>query len=582
MLSRAGKEVLIKAVARSIPMYTMGVFLIPVKLCNELNSMCARFWWGQVGDERKIHWKSWIALSQPKKEGGMGFRDLGDFNLAMLAKQGWRLIQDQSSLLYSCLKARYFPRTSFLEAFDTPNSSYTWKSLLATQQILKTGCCWRVGNGSSIRVTRDKWIPNYPSNKVLHPPVEDEWEWRVAELIDWERHNWDGELIRSRFHREDAEAIIRIPLSRRYVMDKMYWLHHKTGAYTVRSGYHVARILSREKTGVGECSRPPRGSHLWAKLWKLHVPNKIKIFGWKVCQNILPTKDALFRRKITEDGGCEVCKGETESVLHMLWECRVAQDVWAGCSGKLQKSVLGHWDVMQLFEDMMDRLPTEDMELFLVQGWVIWNQRNSILHGGQVQDPAKLNQRAKNLLEDFRNAQDRLVIGTITDGGSATWKPPSGLVYKLNFDAAVAPSLRTSGFGAIIRNEKGEVMAAYAGRGPSVTDSEEAEALACRKAIEFAVDTSFSDLIIEGDNIEVIKAISSARDNGSRLGHIYEDIRCLAASLRDWSTSWVRRNANTVAHSLSQFAREIENEIVWLEDSPPPTLEALYSDSLFL
>ena len=46
MLSRAGKEVLIKAVARSIPMYTMGVFLIPVKLCNELNSMCARFWWG--------------------------------------------------------------------------------------------------------------------------------------------------------------------------------------------------------------------------------------------------------------------------------------------------------------------------------------------------------------------------------------------------------------------------------------------------------------------------------------------------------------------------------------------------------
>ena len=417
---------------------------------------------------------------------------------------------------------------------------------------------------------------------MLHPPVEDEWEWRVAELIDWERHNWDGELIRSRFHREDAEAIIRIPLSRRYVMDKMYWLHHKTGAYTVRSGYHVARILSREKTGVGECSRPPRGSHLWAKLWKLHVPNKIKIFGWKVCQNILPTKDALFRRKITEDGGCEVCKGETESVLHMLWECRVAQDVWAGCSGKLQKSVLGHWDVMQLFEDMMDRLPIEDMELFLVQGWVIWNQRNLILHGGQVQDPAKLNQRAKNLLEDFRNAQDRLVIGTITDGGSATWKPPSGLVYKLNFDAAVAPSLRTSGFGAIIRNEKGEVMAAYAGRGPSVTDSEEAEALACRKAMEFAVDTGFSDLIIEGDNIEVIKAISSARDNGSRLGHIYEDIRCLTASLRDWSTSWVRRNANTVAHSLAQFAREIENEIVWLEDLPPPALEALYSDSLFL
>ena len=55
MLYRAGKEVLIKVVAQTIPTYTMGVFLLPVELCDKLNALCARFWWGQVGNERKIH-----------------------------------------------------------------------------------------------------------------------------------------------------------------------------------------------------------------------------------------------------------------------------------------------------------------------------------------------------------------------------------------------------------------------------------------------------------------------------------------------------------------------------------------------
>ena len=46
LLSRAGKEILIKVVAQSIPTYTMGVFQLPMKLCNDLNAMYARFWWG--------------------------------------------------------------------------------------------------------------------------------------------------------------------------------------------------------------------------------------------------------------------------------------------------------------------------------------------------------------------------------------------------------------------------------------------------------------------------------------------------------------------------------------------------------
>ena len=87
ILSRTGKEILTKVVAQAIPTYTIGVFQLPVTLCDELNALWAKFWWGQVGNERKIHWKSWDSLSHPKNEGGMGFQDLRLFNLAMLGKQ---------------------------------------------------------------------------------------------------------------------------------------------------------------------------------------------------------------------------------------------------------------------------------------------------------------------------------------------------------------------------------------------------------------------------------------------------------------------------------------------------------------
>ena len=70
-----------------------------------------------------------------------------------------------------------------------------------------------------------------------------------------------------------------------------------------------------------------------------------------------------------------------------------------------------------------------------------------------------------------------------------------------------------SGIGAVIRNATGEVMAALSARGAIVGDNEEAEALACQKAMEFAIDVGFSELMVEGDNVMVISAVSSSSPN---------------------------------------------------------------------
>jgi len=86
MLSRAGKEVMIKAVAQAIPTFAMGCFDITKEMCDQISSMIGRYWWSQQDSEKKIHWLSWEKLTLPKSKGGLGFRDIHSFNLAMLAK----------------------------------------------------------------------------------------------------------------------------------------------------------------------------------------------------------------------------------------------------------------------------------------------------------------------------------------------------------------------------------------------------------------------------------------------------------------------------------------------------------------
>ena len=116
LLSQAGKEVLLKAVAQAIPTFAMSCFRLPVGLCQDIEMLIRKFWWGQRGDRRKIHWRKWEILCKPKLEGGLGFKDLCKFNEAMLAKHIWRLTSDTDSLFYKVFKAKYFPNGNVFEA----------------------------------------------------------------------------------------------------------------------------------------------------------------------------------------------------------------------------------------------------------------------------------------------------------------------------------------------------------------------------------------------------------------------------------------------------------------------------------
>jgi hypothetical protein len=88
----------------------------------------------------------------PKHMGGLGFRDIELFNLALLAKQAWRLIQEPSSLSARILKAVYFLNKDFLEAELGALPSKIWRSILDGRQVLKLGMIKRIGTGEDTHI----------------------------------------------------------------------------------------------------------------------------------------------------------------------------------------------------------------------------------------------------------------------------------------------------------------------------------------------------------------------------------------------------------------------------------------------
>jgi hypothetical protein len=124
-----------------------------------INSMLRSFWWGSKDGNRKPCWVSWETMCSPKFPGVMGFRDIELFNLAMLARQAWRILQNPEALSSRILKAVYFPNTDFLEASLGSSPSHVWRAIVEGKETMKQGLIRRIGTGENTHAWNHNWLP---------------------------------------------------------------------------------------------------------------------------------------------------------------------------------------------------------------------------------------------------------------------------------------------------------------------------------------------------------------------------------------------------------------------------------------
>ncbi|CAA7058560.1 unnamed protein product [Microthlaspi erraticum] len=133
------------------------------------------------------------------EKGGLGFRDLKQFNLALLAKQLWRLIHFPSSLLARILKSRYYRNANPLEVEKSNNPSYGWTSIMSAKNLLKTGHRRSIGSGDTTFLWKDSSIPANPPRPPIDCGVYRDPLLLVSHLLDPVSKEWRDSIEWKRF-----------------------------------------------------------------------------------------------------------------------------------------------------------------------------------------------------------------------------------------------------------------------------------------------------------------------------------------------------------------------------------------------
>lgn len=224
-------------------------------------------------------------------------------NNALLAKLAWLVASKRDSLCMSILKAKYRVRDDWLRREPPKSASPVWKAIEGVKEIIVKGACYLIGDGASINVWLDLWAPWIP-NFIPKPaqPAFAKTPLAVSMLINGPPKCWNESLIHHLFEHSSAEAILSIPLASHQSFDKLIWVPCPKGEFAVKSAYKVANPI---------LSQSPLSDQLWRRLWKIKVPERIKMLLWRIALNSISVKEILAQRMGLENQVCELCHEAT-------------------------------------------------------------------------------------------------------------------------------------------------------------------------------------------------------------------------------------------------------------------------------
>lgn len=179
----------------------------------------------------------------------------------------------------------------------------------------------------------------------------------MSDLIDQDK-NWNISILRENLQPASAIEILKTPISWSSPSDKVIWHLANDGVYSVKTGYKALINTTIPSTKPSSSSSFP--TDIWKFIWSSNVPSKLKHFMWKTSHYFIPTKEALFKKRISTNPLCPICKEKPESIEHLFLLCPWTFPLWFGLQFILPPSRNGLTNFHTWFLNMCERLLSDD------------------------------------------------------------------------------------------------------------------------------------------------------------------------------------------------------------------------------
>ena len=272
---------------------------------------------------------------------------------------------------------------------------------------------------------------------------------------------------------------------------------------------------------------------------------------------------------------CLICDEEPESLVHALISCDFALSVWSLWQDCPIDLLLKTKNFNDLVFQLCSSSSALNLELFFAISWLVWYNRNKLVHGENGLQSLQILELAKGMVEDYREAF--LLDTPPLSSPQSSWVAPPPDYFKVNVDgASFIDGSGISGIGVIIRDAMGRVIAALYKALPVHYPAELTEFFALEHGALLAQEMNISKVIFESDASYVISAVSQAC-HGGIMGHLVHSIQFAKSVFSCCSFNHVKRDYNRAAHEPAQFAKCNQATNLWKGVIPPFLAHLLHS-----